>query len=66
MCHQILEKLQIIKGPANESVSPKPLALGETFATTIIEILQEWDFNEEEELYLPQENSGRCDKRVAF
>lgn len=37
-------------------MSCKASALGERFARAIIEILQEWDFNEEEELFLPQEN----------
>jgi len=56
VCLQILEKMQIIKGSASESISHKAITLGERFAIVIIETLKEWDFNEEEELFLPEED----------
>lgn len=63
VCNQILERLQIIKGPASKSFSSKALALGERFATVLIETLKEWEFYEEE-LFLPGENIPEKDVKV--
>lgn len=63
VCNQILERLQIIKGPASKSFSSKALALGERFATVLIETLKEWEFYEEE-LFLPEENIPEEDVKV--
>lgn len=57
-----MERLQIIKGPLSKSFSSKALALGERFATVLIETLKEWEFYEE--LFLPGENIPEKDVKV--
>lgn len=67
VCYKILEKLQIVKGSVNKSVSIKASALRERFAKVIIATLKEYNFNEEgEELFLLQEDIPGEDIKQAY